>query len=100
MNNQIYFFHYRSGSSPVTIAFSVIEKEGIVAWEASFCSSKDFFSKNRGRDLSQKRLSSRFANNALLSMPAPEAVNIREIRYMLVDHLESHPYCPRSFKAK
>ena len=45
MLSKTYFFHYRAGSSPATIAFEVDQIHGVVVWDATFCSSKDQFSK-------------------------------------------------------
>jgi hypothetical protein len=98
LNNKTYFFHFRAGSSPATIAFKVNEEAGLVLWDAAFCSSKDFFRKDFGRKVSEERLLKRIKNLSYLHLPITGPVNIRLIRREVMSQITSHPDCPQSFK--
>jgi len=96
--NKNYIFHYRSGSSPVTIAFTLSEGVDQVYWDAAFCSDVDQFSKKTGRDIAVARLKKRIAFNRQFTLRLEVPINIRKLRYEIVDILKNHPDCPKSFK--
>jgi len=96
--SKTYYFHYRAGSSPVSIAFKMDHVAGAVLWDAAFCSDKDFFSKSFGRMISEKRLEKSIQKSTYNYFSLNEKVNIREIRWKIVELLSHHPNCPESFK--
>jgi hypothetical protein len=96
--NKVYYFHYRTGSSPVSIAFGVDEATGIVLWDAAFCSNKDLFSKSFGRWVAQQRLEKGLNKSNYKYFSTTRPINIREIRWKIVELLPHHPNCPQSFK--
>jgi hypothetical protein len=97
MLSKSYFFHYRAGSSPATIVFRVDQVHGIVVWDASFCSDKDQFSKNRGRDIAESRLVKNIGKSTYNYFSYDKQINIRDIRWKIVEILQNHPNCPESF---
>lgn len=98
MLSKAYYFHYRSGSSPVSIAFKIDYVTGIVLWDAAFCSNKDFFSKSFGRMISEKRLDKSIQKSTYNYFSLNQKINIREIRWKIVECLQYHPNCPESFR--
>lgn len=100
MLSRTYFFHYREGSSPVSIAFKVDDVHGIVVWDAAFCSDKDSFSKSFGRAVSSNRLEKNLQRSTYNYFSYSNTTNIREIRWNIVDLLPHHPNCPESFSNK
>jgi len=100
MLSKTYFFHYREGSSPVSIAFKIDQIHGIVVWDAAFCSSKDLFSKKFGRSVSSNRLEKNIERSTYNYFSYSNATNIREIRWNIVELLTYHPNCPESFYKK
>jgi hypothetical protein len=96
--SRTYYFHYRTGSSPVSIAFSVDEATGMVLWDAAFCSDKDLFTKSFGRWVAQQRLEKAISKSIYNYFMANNPINIREIRWKIVELLPNHPNCPQSFK--
>lgn len=98
MLSKTYFFHYRAGSSPATIAFEVDQIHGVVIWDATFCSSKDQFSKEMGRSIALKRLHKNLIRSTYNYFSYDKAINIRDIRWKIVDMLSNHPDCPDSFR--
>lgn len=97
MNTKIYFFHFRAGTSPVTVAFRIDETSGIITWDSAFCSSKDSFTKSIGRRLSEARLNKRSVKGSSFQIPINGPINVRTIRREIVAQLKSHPDCPESF---
>ena len=97
MISKTYFFHYRAGSSPATIAFKIDEVHGIVVWDATFCSNKDSFAKHIGRDISEKRLEKNLMRSTYNYFSYDKQINIRDIRWKIVEILRDHPDCPESF---
>jgi len=96
--NKNYIFHYRAGSSPVTIAFTLSNNSDQVYWDAAFCSDVDQFSKKIGRDIALARLKKRMTLGKQLILCFESPINIRKLRYEIVDVLSNHPDCPKSFK--
>lgn len=99
MLSKNYFFHYRAGTSPVSICFRIDDIHGIVVWDAAFCSSKDFFSKSFGRKVAESRLDKSIGKSTYNYFSYPAATNIRDIRWKIVELLKHHPNCPESFRA-
>lgn len=93
-----YIFHYRSGTSPVTIVYTICKDQNKIFWDATFCSSVDQFSKKRGREIAIGRLKKRILIEKALSLDLEAVINIRKIKYDIVDVLALHPDCPKSFK--
>ncbi len=98
MLNKVYYFHYRAGTSPVSIAFGIDEATGIVLWDAAFCSDKDPFSKSFGRWVAQQRLEKGLDKSNYKYFSTAKPISIREIRWKIVELLHSHPNCPQSFR--
>lgn len=99
MLSRLYYFHYRTGSSPVSIAFRVDELTGMVLWDAAFCSDKDLFAKSFGRWVAQRRLEKGISKSTYNHFLASKPISIREIRWKIVELLPHHPNCPQSFKS-
>lgn len=97
MNTKTYFFHFRAGTSPVTIAFRIDETSGLIVWDSAFCSNKDSFTKCIGRRLSEARLDKRFSKGSSFQIPITVPVNVRLVRHEIVAQLKNHPDCPQSF---
>lgn len=97
MLSKTYFFHYRAGSSPATIAFKIDQVNGIILWDATFCSDKDFFSKQRGRAISESRLDKNIVRSTYNYFSYDKSINIRDIRWKIVEILGNHPNSPDSF---
>jgi hypothetical protein len=97
MLSKTYFYHYRAGSSPATIAFKIDQVNGIIFWDAAFCSDKDFFSKHRGREISERRLEKNMIKLTYNYFGYNKSINIRDLRWKIVEILNNHPNCPDSF---
>ena len=100
MNIRTYFFHFRAGTSPVTIAFRIDESSGLITWDSAFCSSKDSFCKLTGRKISEARLNKKIGKSSSLQIPIHGTPNVRDIRLEIVELLKNHPDCPESFSTK
>ena len=100
LNNKTYFFHFRAGTSPVTIAFRIEETSGLIVWDSAFCSNKDSFTKSVGRKLSEARLNKRYNKGSSFQIPITGTVNVRLVRHEIVAQLKNHPDCPQSFSFK
>lgn len=97
----IHYFHYRNGTHPVSIAFSVNQENGLVTWDASFCSKRDTFNKVKGRYIATARyLSNLEKGKSQVTQSDLSADNLKTIRHKIVYQLESHPRCPQRFSAK
>jgi len=97
LNIRTYFFHFRAGTSPVTIAFRIDESSGLITWDSAFCSGKDYFSKLTGRKISEERLDKKISKGSSLQIPIRGTPNVRDIRLEIVELLKNHPDCPESF---
>ncbi len=97
MLSKSYFFHYRAGSSPATIAFRIDHIHGLVVWDATFCSDKDRFSKKIGREIADARLNKNIIRSTYNYFSYDKQINVRDIRWKIVDMLGNHPDSPDSF---
>lgn len=100
MNTKTYFFHFRAGTSPVTVAFRIDENSGVITWDSAFCSGKDSFTKSKGRMISEARLDKRYNKGSSFQIPISGTINVRMIRHEIVSQLKNHPDCPESFSFK
>ncbi len=98
MLSKNYIFHYRSGTSPVTIVYTISKDQNKIFWDAAFCSGVDEFSKKRGREIAIGRLKKRILLDKVLFLDLNTDINVRKIKYDIVDVLMTHPDCPKSFK--
>jgi hypothetical protein len=101
MSAAIHYFHYRNGTHPVSIAFSVDQTSGLVSWDASFCSKRDTFNKIKGRYIATARYLSNLEKDRVQTTSSDlNTDNLKTIRHKIVAQLESHPRCPQRFSAK
>lgn len=100
MSSPIHYFHYRNGTHPVSIAFSVNQTSGLVSWDASFCSKQDTFNKVKGRHIATARYLSNLEKGRVQTISSALGTdNLKTIRHKIVAQLENHPRCPQRFSA-